>query len=283
MAPVQTPSVQQVSQTPAPHVVSSENDVAQLRRILMADPAWATYALADLQPALAADCRWITATAGSSEALALIYSGLEPPILFTMGETDMLAAALVQADLPPVVYASIREQHLPVVARHYDLTGDLHPMWRMVLTAPQAVEENRQSSVTPGRLDRTQAGAIQQLLAQGGRFAPDAFSPAQLETGIFFGVWGAGQELLAMGGTHVVDFTAGIAAVGNMYTHPAYRRRGFSTAILRALVSELIRCGVSNIVLNVDQRNSGAQAIYLAHGFTVHTPYLEGKGRRTVI
>ena len=67
-----------------------------------------------------------------------------------------------------------------------------------------------------------------------------------------------------------------------MYTHPAYRRRGYSAAILRAIVRELLQRGVTNIVLNVDQRNPGAQALYLAHGFIVHVPYFEGTGNRNV-
>jgi predicted GNAT family acetyltransferase len=68
-----------------------------------------------------------------------------------------------------------------------------------------------------------------------------------------------------------------------MYTHPGHRRRGYCAAILRAIVCELLDHAVTTIVLNVDQRNPGAQALYLAHGFIVHVPYFEGKGNRTVV
>ena len=67
-----------------------------------------------------------------------------------------------------------------------------------------------------------------------------------------------------------------------MYTHPEHRRRGYSAAILHAIVHELRKRKVATVVLNVDQRNHGAQALYLAHGFIVHVPYFEGKGNRKV-
>jgi hypothetical protein len=51
---------------------------------------------------------------------------------------------------------------------------------------------------------------------------------------------------------------------------------------LCAIVRELLERGVTTIVLNVDQRNPGAEALYLAHGFVVHVPYFEGKGNRNV-
>jgi GNAT superfamily N-acetyltransferase len=270
-------------------VNTDDVDLGRVRRLLAADPVWAVYALADLQPALAADCRWLTGTGSDGDALALLYRGLEPPVLFTMGRPEVLAAVLTRAEgeqgtLPQAIYASIREEHLPVVAQFYDVTADTRPMRRMVLVDPQAALQSlRTAPATPAanRLQGADAADVLHLFAHGGPFTPDAFSPAQMDVGVFYGVYG-GAELLAAGGTHVVDYTTGIAAIGNMYTHPGHRRRGHSAAILRAIVRELLDCGVTTIVLNVDQRNPPAQALYLAHGFIVHVPYVEGKGDRNV-
>ncbi len=266
-------------------VCTDDTDLARVRRMLSTDPIWAAYALADLQPGYAADCRWMTVTTTAGEAVALVYRGLEPPVLFTMGHPQALAALLAQADLPEAIYLSIDEGHLPVVSHHYAIE-EVRPMWRMVLADTQAVlhcsassAERQDFAVT--RLAGEYAADVLQLLTHGGPFTPDAFSPAQMDNGVFFGLY-VGQELLAVGGTHIVDFTGGSAAIGNMYTHPAYRRRGYSAAILRAIVRELLQRGVTNIVLNVDQRNPGAQALYLAHGFIVHVPFLEGTGNRDV-
>lgn len=255
-------------------------NLATVQRILTADPVWAAYAIADLQPAMAVDCRWLTAASAEDEALALIYSGLQPPILFTLGSSTALAELLAQADLPPAIYASIREEHLPAVARYYDLSGDTRPMWRMRLADVQCALENDDSPADdPVRLWGAQVPDVLRLLDHGGPFRPDAFSPSQMDQGVFYGLYDE-HGLAAVGGTHVVDRTAGIAAIGNMYTRPDARRRGHSTAVLRAIVATLLGQGITTIVLNVDQRNAAAQAIYLAHGFVVHLPYVEGKGYR---
>jgi ribosomal protein S18 acetylase RimI-like enzyme len=258
-------------------------DLTRVRQILAADPVWATYALADLQPHLAADCTWLASTTG--EALVLIYRGLQPPVLVTAGDPAVLADLLPEAAdrLPAAIYASIREEHLSVVTAYYDLQSDLRPMRRMYLVDPAAIlaaAGQGDHQVVP--LAGAAAGDVLKLLEQGGPFTPDAFSPAQMDAGVFCGVYAAG-DLLAVGGTHVVDYDQGIAAIGNMYTHPAHRRRGCSAAILRAIVCELCSRGVTQIVLNVDQRNPGAQALYEAHGFVVHVPYFEGKANRHVV
>ena len=266
-------------------ICTDESDMAQVRRMLSVDPVWAAYPLADLQPEFSADCRWMTGVTTAGDAIVLVYRAFVPPVLFTMGQPQALAAVLARADLPDAVYITIGESHLPVVSRHYSIE-DVRPMRRMVLADTQAaVRDGKPGAEDPGtavtRLTGACAPDVLQLLAQGGPFTPDAFSPAQMDRGVFFGVY-AGEELLAVGGTHIVDFTSGGAAIGNMYTHPAYRRRGYSAAILRAIVRELLERRVTNIVLNVDQRNPGAEALYLAHGFIVHVPYFEGKGNRNV-
>lgn len=249
-----------------------------VRAILAQDPVWAAYALADLQPAYLPDCRWLLAP-DHGPALALVYSGLQPPILLTVGEAAALERALSGADLPPAIYVSIREEHLPVVARRYDLSGDLRPMLRMRLADPAACLAAH-SGVALQRLRGDDAERVLRLLQHGGPFTPDYFSPVQMEAGVFFGVSDAAGELCAVGGTHIVDPGSGIGAVGNMYTRPDSRRRGYAAAVLAAIVRELHNGGMHTIVLNVDQRNPGARALYEAHGFVLHTPYLEGKGRR---
>ncbi len=277
--------MQETYERASAQICTDEADLAQVRRLLSADRVWAAYALADLQPEYAANCRWMTATTAAGDAVALIYRGFDPPVLFTLGEPLALAALLAEADLPHAIYLTIGEDHFPVVSRHFAVE-DMRPMRRMVLADSQTAVRGGElaagsQTITPTRLTGACTPDVLQLLAQGGPFAPDAFSPLQIDSGVFYGHY-AEQELLAVGGTHIVDFSGGTAAIGNMYTHPAYRRRGYSAAILRAIVRELLERGVTTIVLNVDQRNPGAEALYLAHGFVVHVPYLEGKGNRNV-
>lgn len=126
------------------------------------------------------------------------------------------------------------------------------------------------------RLTAADVPLVRTLLAHGGPFAPDAFAEYQVKQGVFFGVEDGAGGLAAVGGTHIVDYTSGVAAIGNMYTRPDCRGRGYAGAILGAIVAEVRANGASTIVLNVDQRNTGARRLYEKHGFTVHCPYVEG-------
>lgn len=250
----------------------------QVQRILSSDRNWAAYALADLQPAFADDCVWHIGKSAEGEGVILLYSGLEPTILFVMGPVSAVAAALAQANLPERIYLNTRPEHLSLLTERYDLQGELHAMWRMVLVEAQAGKP----ALTDGlvRLGEQDVVRIQELYGHGGPFTPDMFSAYQLKDGCFFGIEAADQTLLAVGGTHIIDWQAGIAAVGNMYTHPAHRGKGYARAILNVLVQTLQQGKIVTIVLNVDQRNQGARAIYEKLGFQVYTSFLEGVGVR---
>ena len=285
-------------------------DFGVVRRILQRDPAWAAYAIADLQPGFAEQCVWFTGENVADESgLVMLYAGLTPPILFAMGPRGAVAAALARAadagHLPDEVYMSIREEHKAAVGHWYDLSAawdDRRPMVRMALAAAASfvaaasaavLEESTRSTATAAeaaatpavarlqRLNVTDAPRLEVLFAQGGDFAPDAFDAAQIDNGVFYGVEGPGSELLAAGGTHIVDWQAGVAAVGNFYTQPMARGKGHAGALLGAIVHDLHAGGVTNIVLNVDQRNATAQRLYARHGFVGHCRFVEGCVERT--
>jgi GNAT superfamily N-acetyltransferase len=199
-----------------------------------------------------------------------------------VGEPDLVLWLLddwaLERALPKTVYLSVREEHESAVQTWYDNTGDRRPMTRMALTGDILLP----TAPAPGvvRLGPEAADGIAALYAQGGSFTPDAFAATQLADGVFFGVAAEDGGLLAVGGTHIVDRTSGVAAIGNMYTHPAARGRGHAGAILAALVATLRAEGISTIVLNVDRRNATAIRLYERHGFTVHCFFVEGKARR---
>jgi len=77
-------------------------------------------------------------------------------------------------------------------------------------------------------------------------------------------------------GTHLVSYSYRVAAVGDVLTHPDQRRQGHATAVTNAVVAELLRQGIQDIVLNVKQANTGAIRIYERLGFAIHCPFLEG-------
>lgn len=257
---------------------------AEIRRRLEQDRVWAVYALADLQPELAPYCRWFTHASGEDGAVALLFDGLQPPILFAAGAPAALDAALTGADLPAQVYLSIREEHAATLTQWYD-HHDVRHMWRMVLGGARGKGRGARGETTPNlqspnlrlrRLTGADVAVVQTLFAHGGPFTPDAFAAHQVELGVFYGVEDEHGELAAVGGTHIVDYSAQLAAIGNMYTRSDCRGRGFASAVLAAIVASLQADGVATIVLNVDHRNPGARRIYERFGFVVHCPYIEG-------
>ena len=249
----------------------------QARAILEQDRIWAAYAIADLQPAYAPDCVWSLRGDADGASAALLYHGLTTPVLFTFGEPAALAMSLGEwaatGQLPPHVDLAVRAEHEPVVGQWYDGTGDRKPMLRMWLA-----DAGRVPAVNAGivRLGGDDAPQLQALYAHGGPFTPDAFMPEQLAQGVFFGVPGDDGALTAAGGTHLWDPDAGIAAIGNMYTHPAHRGRGLAAQVLAAIVHTLLDAGVATIVLNVNARNSVARRLYERFGFAIHCPFIEG-------
>ncbi|MEZ4636323.1 MAG: GNAT family N-acetyltransferase [Caldilineaceae bacterium] len=248
--------------------------VNRIHTILSTDPIWSAYALADLQPAFEPYCRWLTADSEDGPGVVLVFSGLDPAILLTAGSVAAVETILQDTpDLPQTAYLSVREEHFPVLDRLYDNSADHRRMLRMVLPSRVHLPNEATSlrRLTPADADRLSA-----LYDHGGPFKPDGFDPYQLAEGVFFGREDVDGSLAAAGGTHIVHRGEGIAAIGNIYTRPDSRGRGHAKAITAAIVSALQADGVHTIVLNVDQRNEKAQALYQKLGFTIHCPFIEG-------
>lgn len=254
-------------------------DIALIRRILYEDPIWAAYAIADLQPEVVESCTWtIGEGCEGSQGLIMTYGGLNPPVLFAVGPADAVARAMESVAQPDRLYVSIRNEHEPVIARWYDLDADRRPMYRMVLRRADQMNVPVVDGLV--RLHVDDAPRLRQLYAQGGDFAPDAFDPWQIRNGVFYGIEGDDGGLVAAGGTHIVDWDAGVGAIGNFYTRPDARRHGYASALLAAIVRDLSVGYVDTIVLNVDQRNEAAGFLYERHGFVIHCPFVEGVGLR---
>jgi ribosomal protein S18 acetylase RimI-like enzyme len=126
------------------------------------------------------------------------------------------------------------------------------------------------------RLTSEFPGRLAALYAHG---STDAFSPAQLKDGAFTGIVVDGQ-LVAAAGTHLVSGTYGVAAVGNVFTHPNHRGKCHATVTTSGVVAELLGRGIREIVLNVAQDNDAAIHVYQRLGFERYCPFIEGHTER---
>jgi ribosomal protein S18 acetylase RimI-like enzyme len=108
--------------------------------------------------------------------------------------------------------------------------------------------------------------------------AGDFFTPHLLESGWYVGVRD-GADLVAVAGVHVVSERHGVAALGNVATHAAHRRRGHARRAVATLCHRLLPVAPT-IGLNVVDANAGARALYEQLGFAVVLAYEEAELRR---
>jgi len=243
-------------------------DKSHILAYLETDRLYAAYAIGDLEPRMFEQSTWAGAVDGGRlQSLVLHFRGLKLPALFLMGDAEGLRAVLEDVLCPARAYVTCRTGHLPMI-RHVYVWEEVIPMWRMVLQPASF----RPAGNDCRRLMPAHSDQLAELYASGGG---DAFSPTQMEQGVFYGVLLDGQ-LVAAAGTHLVSPTYGVAAVGNVFTHPAYRGRGYGTATTSAVVAELLQLGVHDIILNVGQSNASAIHVYERLGFERYCPFLEG-------
>ena len=248
-------------------------DKTEILRYLETDRLYAAYAIGDLEPGLFEQSDWAGAKeAGQLRSLVLHFRGLRPPALFLMGDCRGLRAILESELCPDEVYLTCRGRHLPMV-RHFYAWEKMTPMWRMMLVNLGSPQRSGESCL------RLASAHIDQLLALYALGGADAFSPAQVEQGVFHGVVSGGQ-LVAAAGTHLISRTYGVAAVGNIFTHPEHRGHGYGTTATCRVARELLQLGIRDIVLNVSQTNAGAIRIYQRLGFVRYCSFLEGPAFR---
>lgn len=245
------------------------HDKEEIYTFLAQDRCYAAYAISDLEPGLFELCTWHVAVQDDLKtALTLRFRGLRPPALFAMGSSEGLLLLLREESLPERVYLTGRPAHLSLFQEAFSL-GPVGDMVRMVLE-PEGFRPHDGRVI---RLSRRHLSSLQRLYRGEGVFAS-----YQLDWGIYYGVE-MGGELVSVAGTHLLSPTYQIAAVGNIFTHPGHRGRGYATACTSALVEELLSRSLE-IVLNVARSNEVAFGIYKRLGFREYCPFIEALGVR---
>jgi ribosomal protein S18 acetylase RimI-like enzyme len=246
-------------------------DKSKILAFLESDRWYAAYAIGDLESSFFAQCQWYGAGAdGGLQALAMLFTGLEPPVLFVMGEVPGLSVILGSVLRPPQVYVTCCQEHLPAIRAFYNL-GTPERMLRMILHP----SDFRPVPGTATRLSPAYTRELERLYSLG---KGNAFSPYQVAQGVFYGIEKKGR-LIATAGTHLVSPTYGIAAVGNVFTDPAHRQQGYGTICTSAVVEELLTRRL-DVVLNVSAANAAAVRIYERLGFCTYCHFIELVGTR---
>jgi GNAT superfamily N-acetyltransferase len=233
---------------------------------LKEDRLYAAYAICDLEPALLGRCEWYAAARnGRLTALGLVFTGLPPDRVFLMGSGQDLEPVVAEFPGAGRAYVACRPQHLDALRRFYSL-GKIEVMLRMVLDPERYV-------AVDGPVQRLGASHVSLLQDLYRRYGDVAFAPYQLDQGVFYGIEQDGR-LVATAGTHCVSRTYRLGIVGNVFTHPGYREKGYAAACTSAVVEELLSLSL-DVVLNVGQRNEAANRLYRGLGFDVYCPFVE--------
>jgi GNAT superfamily N-acetyltransferase len=242
------------------------SEVQSLEWILEQDPTWSAYALADLEPEHQHLSTWHCA----GQSVLLIYRGLDPPVLFMQG--DLVELGDLLAEVPPGRYQfSSLPEHLELMQHDFSVERTVE-MRRMRFSGEVNPLIDKKSRAV--RLDESHLDSIRALIRDQPD-APDAFLPAQLKSGIFFGIFDR-RRMVALSGTHVRSPSYKVAAIGNVFTDPDYRGQGFASLTTGAVVHDLIMEGTQTIVLNVVHSNKPAVVAYERIGFRTHCSYFEG-------
>jgi len=92
-----------------------------------------------------------------------------------------------------------------------------------------------------------------------------AWTPNVLELGPFYGIRDANENIVCVAGVHYV--TRFGAEIGNVATHPGYRRRGLASSCIRAVADELLS-DIPLVILHFFEENRPAQLLYERMGFS---------------
>lgn len=241
---------------------------AEASEVLSRDRVWNCFALADLAPPF-----------GQYTEVAVAYHAERPPaaclllrhpaftVLSPAGDSAGVEAILARLDLPARTAIQAQALHLAALDKYYRPVEPSQELIRMY------VRPATFRPVSPaGSIRRLTPSDLEAVLELYRLFPENVFRPDELEHGLYYGLYD-GQQLAAIGGTHVLAPAYRISVLGGIFTHPDHRRRGYSQQLTGQLVSDLLALGCDEVVLNVFAANTPAIQLYQKLGFQSHCHY----------
>lgn len=205
------------------------------------------------------------------QALALLYTGLPLPTLQALSEQASLMRELLRSishRLPGRFHAHLSPGVGEAFKGRYEMES-CGEHYRMALDSkrlPGSVDCSQVVRLTEDDLDQ-----MLQLYEKG--YPGNWFDPRMLQTKQYFGIK-TGNRLVSVAGIHVYSEKYGVAALGNIVTHPDYRGKGLGKSVTARLCQSLSE-NMDHIGLNVKADNTIAIALYEKLGFEIVAAYYE--------
>lgn len=259
---------------PGPWEIRELRQRREVRAWLAVDRPYSAYALGHLEGGLLEYARfWVAEGRGSGAGGLVMHASALGQSMVTVGDPEAVAAIASIHPGPRSTYlTTAAREHVDALREAY-LVGDVLTMRRMAVTRGEFAPVNGLTRRLRGR-DAGRINWLYSIESGRGRYYPDA-----IERAVYYGVV-EGDLLVAVAGTHIVAPNEGVAVVGNVFTHPQYRGRGYAERVTSAVTAELFERGCSEVVLTVDPQNTPAVAAYTHLGFRPGSEVVEARLRR---
>lgn len=224
------------------------------------------YELGDLDDFYWPHTAWYAMREGKQvRALLMLYTAEALPVLLALcdrGDIPLQKELMYSTShlLPKRFYGHVT----PGIEEAFSEGSILTPMganFRMLLRNARTINEVDTTSVSP--LSISDAGELMAFYELS--YPGHHFNPRMVTTGMYWGVK-KGGSIVSVAGVHVYSQRYGVAALGNIATHPDFRKRGLGTAVTAKLCTVLLG-SVETIGLNVKADNLVALDWYRKLGF----------------
>jgi len=249
------------------------HDKAEIEAFLRRDTWLHIYGIGDLDAFFWPHTAWYALKeAETVRSVVLLYTGGALPVLLALAGEDLpLMGDLLQSLLhllPRRFYCHLSAGLDRTLAQEYRLEehGEHHKM--------ALPDRNLLTGIDASNVVRLSTADVSDMLALYEESYPGHwFEPRMLQTEQYYGIRRA-DALISVAGVHVHSPRYGVAALGNITTHPQHRGRGHGTAVTAGLCKGLLET-VEHVGLNVKADNRAALSCYRKLGFKVCASYWE--------
>lgn len=229
------------------------------------------YLTGDLDDFYFPHTRWyVLFDKGEIKAVGLLYHENNPPTLLCFQRLNSDYAIMLLKSLKPLLpdrfYAHLGEGFIEVFGRaslveHYGVN------YKMVL-------HKKVKGFADNNIRKLNTDDLSLLLELYSKAYPhNWFNSRMLESGKYFGYF-SDKTLAGVAGVHVYSVRYNVAALGNITTHPDFRKQGIGYKLTASLCADLQETtGV--IGLNVRSDNEHAVSLYKKLGFQIEGVYEE--------